>query len=394
MARKPIKVYRRGNFYYYQMLDKDGQYATAHSTHVHISKPINIAEQKVIATMAKGDLPQQNDRGIPKAIIITQMRRYLKSHGLLEKDQELGVNDLLDILSLNLNGVSLKKNNPLFVEYLLKFWDWDDSDYFRDKLAGGFKIGKRYADNYLSMIKHYAVPFFDPNLRVRDICTGLLEDYKKFLMTKKSTLRAGKVLPDDELPNLSTKTITQLIQAVAKPLREAKRLGMISTNPADAMTSLAKRKRDRGILTSQEVEKVFSVTWRNEKSRLANLLACLTGMRAGEIGALNPNDLCVEGDRGIISVKHSYERFQKVIKSTKSGKPRIVCVPAFLIDDLMTLYRQNIHGDGKFIFWGLKPNVPMKMDTFLTDLRKALADIGLSYDEQEKRNITFNKNCI
>jgi integrase len=390
MARKPIKVYRRGQFYHYQLLDEHGWYGTPHSTRVSISKPINIAEQEVIAIIAGGNLPKKREEGIPKTVIISQIRRYLQSHALLQKDQAASVNDLLDALSLDLNGVSLKKNNPLFIEYLLKFWNWEESDYLKDKLAGGFKIGKSYADDYLNKVKNHAVPFFDPNLRIRDVTTGLLEEYKKYLMTKKNTLRPSKKSPEEELPNLSTKTVTELIQAVTKPLREAQRLGLISTNPAIAMTRLAKSKRARGILTSAEVQKVFAAEWQNEKSRVANSLACLSGMRAGEIGALRPSDLRIEDGKGLIMVNHSWERFQKVIKGTKSEKPRIVCVPAFLIDDLLQLHKQNIHENGEFIFWGMLPDKPIRLDHFLVDLRQVLNSTGVSYEEQEKRNITFH----
>ena len=56
MARKPVKVYPRGKFYYYQLLKEDGEYGTPHSTHVSVSLPVNIAEQQVIAVIAKGGI--------------------------------------------------------------------------------------------------------------------------------------------------------------------------------------------------------------------------------------------------------------------------------------------------------------------------------------------------
>ena len=140
--------------------------------------------------------------------------------------------------------------------------------------------------------------------KIRNVTTGLLEEYKKFLLTRKVVSKSDKTIPEDELPNLSIKTIIDTLQAVTLPLKEAKRLGMISINPAEALAGLAKSKRERGILTSEEIQKLFSVEWRDEKSKLANLLACLTGLRAGEIAALHPEDLRFEKNRGIITVFH------------------------------------------------------------------------------------------
>jgi integrase len=390
MARKPVKVYPRGNFYYYQLLEEDGRYGTPHSTHVSAFKPINIAEQQVITILAKGDMPKKRDTGIPKAVIMGQIHRYLQSYALIQKGQEISTNDLLDMLSLNLNGVSLKKDNPLFVEYLLKFWNWEESDYVRDKLAGGFKIGKSYIADNLARIQNHAVPFFDPNLRIKDVNTGLLESFKKHLLTQKITPKTVRNTAQDELSNITPKTISEIIQSIKKPLKEATRLNIIPHNPATGMTPLAKIQKARGILTSAEVKKLFAHTWRNKRAKLANLLSCLTGMREAEIGALQLADLRFDGDKGIIAISHSYERRQKILKSTKNGKPRIVCVPPFMIDRLRELYAENPHEGGAFIFWGSRSDRPMFLRSFIEELRETMEAIGISLDEQAKRNITFH----
>ena len=390
MAKKAFKVYPRGNFYYFQLLEEDGGYTTPHSTRIPALKPKQIAEQAVIAALAQGTLQKKRDKTIPNSTMVKQIQVFLVSHGLLPVDRELPVDELIDLLSLKLNGVSFKQRNPLFVEYLLRFWDWEKSDYIQGKLAGGFKIGKSYVSDYLARVKNHAVPFFDPGLRIKDVTTGLLEDFKKYLLTRKVTPHPNTKTAQEDMHGLSTKTIAEIIQTVAKPLKEAKRLGLISVNPADAMTSLAKRKKPRGILTPEEVRKLFATEWRNERTKLANKLAACTGMRAGEIGALRPADIRIVGGKGLVTVSRSYERRQKIVKGTKSEKTRTVCVPPDLIDELLYIHGQNPHESKEFIFWGTLPDRPMFLRSFIEDLCETMERIGISPEEQKKRNLVFH----
>ena len=52
MAKKTVKVYPRGSFYYYQVLKEDSEYSTPHSTHIPVSKGSNI-KAKVTITLAQ-----------------------------------------------------------------------------------------------------------------------------------------------------------------------------------------------------------------------------------------------------------------------------------------------------------------------------------------------------
>lgn len=392
MARKPVKIYPRGNYYYYQILKDDGTYGIQHSTHVHKSMSIKIAEQKVMEIIARGDHQKISEKGISKSVVARQIRRYLQSHNVIEKGKEIDVDSLLDALSLNLHGVSLKKENPFFVEYLLKFWTWDESDFIQDKINGGFNPGETHVDDYLSKVKNHVVPFFDPVLRIKNITTGMLEDFRRHLQSKKA-LPSGKYknnISEQERSLLSSGTILEILQAVKQPLREAKRLGMITVNPADAMTKIVKKKAKKGILTSSEVEKLFVAKWRTEKTRLANLTASVTGLRAGEIGAFWEDDLYTKNGKGYIDISRSFERVKKKIKSTKSGKPRYVRVPIFLINDLLALHKTSPYKGSNFIFWGQFSDRPMRLGTFLEDFRLAMLGIGISLEEQKERNITFH----
>lgn len=57
------------------------------------------------------------------------------------------------------------------------------------------------------------------------------------------------------------------------------------------IVSFSGKHNERKILTKEIAELIFSIKWNDERCQLANLVAMLTGMRAGEIIALRKQDL-------------------------------------------------------------------------------------------------------
>jgi len=85
----------------------------------------------------------------------------------------------------------------------------------------------------------------------------------------------------------------------------------------------AVKPKGRGILEHEEVDRLFSIPWRDERSRLVNLIASQTGMRMGEIRALRICDILI--DRIRVSHAWSYadggssvQRMESVEKSHSS----------------------------------------------------------------------------
>jgi integrase len=118
------------------------------------------------------------------------------------------------------------------------------------------------------------------------------------------------------------RTINLIMKVIKKPLKEAVRLGILPKNPADGIELLAADTHERGILTPEEIEKLFQLEWFDERSEIASILAAVSGMRISEIVALQIDDVDVE--RKVIRVLHSYSSCEKRLKSTKTGKPRII----------------------------------------------------------------------
>jgi hypothetical protein len=199
-----------------------------------------IVEQKVVELLAKNQL-QTKVSVITDATIIKQIRFYLLSNHLIEKNQELTTNQLLDLLSTKLNGVPLTKDNPFFLDYLKTFWDYNGS-HIQERIDAGFAASLTSCEQHLACITCHIEPFFDKNLRLRDITPALLEKHKAWL--KENGKKNG--------------IINFAIETMSAALNDAVRLGTRDSNPCLAISKLKKDYRKRGILTQEEVAKLFA----------------------------------------------------------------------------------------------------------------------------------------
>jgi integrase len=93
----------------------------------------------------------------------------------------------------------------------------------------------------------------------------------------------------------------------------------------------------RNILTPELATAVFTINWDDQRSKIANMLAAVTGMRAGEIQALRVKDIGTD----CIYVSHSWNS-KDSLKPTKNNEPRRVEVPfPGVIQALLKLAEKN-----------------------------------------------------
>jgi integrase len=245
-----------------------------------------------------------------------------------------------------------------FVEYLYRFWDWN-GDYVKGRLERKKTIGRRYVDDCRAKIQRHIEPFFKGTL----LCEVTTESLERFMM---SIPRRDS----DPKNGYARKTINLIIKTIMKPLREATRKGILIKNPANGIELLADDDRERGILSPIELELLFHSDWFDERSKTACILAATTGMRLSEIVALRIDD--IDAERNIISLRFSYSQKEKRLKSTKSGKPRVIYTDSSITTLLLSLQQKNPY-ENAFIFWGSSPNGPMRIETIENHLEKALA---------------------
>lgn len=159
------------------------------------------------------------------------------------------------------------------------------------------------------------------------------------------------------------------------PMKWALYNDLTEINCFDGIIKCSIKSKTRTILTLEQAAAVFSTSWENDSAKLANELAFYTGMRQGEIAALQVQDIGV--DR--IYIRHSWSKYDG-LKETKTNECREIKIPTKLREALIFQASLNPHNEGLkgFIFFGLKPSQPTDPKNWLKYLHRALESIGYS----------------
>ena len=385
MKKLPFSVFKRGRRRFYYVAFKNqltGKYLPAIST---MQETEAGAMQTAFRWLQDG-IPRQNSGLQTEAIT-------LKKYSLrdMAKETDLNMEDA-DYICRELRKRGLLKDFILpetkkaipFAEYLLDFWDWEKSEYIREKRRKSHGIHRRYTVEMLNMVNRYWVPYFKDkmmgDITRRDI-KGMMAYLEQIVEKAESEIeRLKKEKPDAKITiryPKSPKHKNKILKSSFIPLRYAFRSGDLDTDPTSGAIMFSGPSRKRHILTPELAAAVFKAEWSDQRAKLANLLAATTGMRAGEIQALRVKDLGSD----CIYVSHSWNS-KDGLKTTKNNEPRRVEMPfPWVIQALLGLAKGNPHGVDleSFVFWaGIYPTKPMEGEIFLRDLRKALINTGMS----------------
>jgi integrase len=266
-------------------------------------------------------------------------------------------------------GLLSKKDNTSsrdFCEFLIEFWDYHKSPYVKEKQAAGQRIGERHCQEKTLQVKARWTDFF----KGRTIGSITRQDLKAFLISF-----AGQVSPTTAGKILLTGTVA---------LKWAFENDLISNDPTVGIKKPTAPAAHRGILTDDELTKLFSIQWKDERARIAALLSATTGMRQAEIVALRIDD--IQQDR--ITISNSWGRVEG-IKDTKTGETRQAVLLPEVRQQLLSLHAKNPHGDG-FIFYSANPGVPYSGKSALAGFIDAVEKIGIDNETRKTRKIDFH----
>jgi integrase len=179
-----------------------------------------------------------------------------------------------------------------------------------------------------------------------------------------------------------------VILAGIKPLRWAFSKGIIEADPTRGHLMYSGEKTKRNILTPSVASAIFRTEWKDERAKLANMLASVTGMRLGEILGLQFQDL----GQDCIFVRNSFNDTDG-LKCTKTIDERTVEIPfPGLMFALFSLAQQNPWGctPTSYVFWAVtSKSIPMQGSRlFLGGMREALVNVG--YTEAEAAKYMFH----
>jgi integrase len=170
-----------------------------------------------------------------------------------------------------------------------------------------------------------------------------------------------------------------ILKAGTIPLRWAFSKEIIDKDIVAGITWFSGEPGERQILTPEVAGAVFRVGWKDERARLANMLAAVTGLRSGEIRGLRVQDL----GEDCLYIRHSWNCRDR-LKTTKNNVCRVVEVPfPGVIQDILFLAKSNPHGAAmdSYAFWARdSSSKPADGTLFVEGLRDALEKTGMSHE--------------
>lgn len=259
--------------------------------------------------------------------------------------------------------------NITFDKYAENWWIWDDCEYVRYRRSRR-ELSRNYIDSGRANLRNNILPYFG-KMKLETITNY---DIEKWLLT----------FATKGLKNLTANVNLTFLNIM---LNDAIRRGLLSTNPVAKVSPLKKDTRERGILSLEEVSRIFNYNsiwriWRDKVYYLANLLSACSGLRASEILAIRGEILF----DGYINVVDQYHRIYG-LQPTKTRNSRQVPLPSELQKELEIL---RIASDGKFLFSVSGGEKPVCIQSLNNSLKRAMTAISIPPEEQKKRNICFH----
>lgn len=268
------------------------------------------------------------------------------------------------------------ESNIRFIDYCLNFWDWDNSEYIKMRNASkAGSIGKEYAHNMAFFLKKHVEKYLPPNLKLHSVQTRHLDNVLTTLSEK---------------ANLASGTLQLIALSFTLPLKEAFRKNIIAENPAAKMMRITRVEKERGCFSRDECLRILGYLKENKKQMfpsyyLAITLALITGMRSGEVRALNIRDIEKSSYDGLwrINIAHSLSPYSG-LKGTKGKYDRAAFIPEAFKDEIfLNADKNGIAFPSK---WGGYISSPTLRNMFYS----VLNDIGIDEQIRIERNLTFH----
>ncbi len=356
MAKLPFSVFLQTGRRFYSVKfknEKTGEYLPAIST----KQETEAAAIRTAFDWLQNGIPRQG-KTVPLATY--SLRDMAKEADLTAADCEYICKEL-QRRGLLVSYIQTQSRSAVSLsDFLLTFWDDDKSPYIKEKQRKGQGLSKNYTVGQRLAVEKYMTDFFNGRL-LGEITRRDVESFVDFMAEKK--LSAGRK--------------NKVIRALTVPLKWAFNKEMIDRDVTAGIVWFSGKVQERQIVSPETAAAMFRVHWNDDRTRLANMLAMVTGMRAGEIQGLRVQDI----GKDCLYVRHSWN-CRDGLKSTKNKENRTVELPfPGLMTELIDLAKNNPHGASmdSYIFWAeISPNKPMEKCLLLRDLRNALVKTGMS----------------
>lgn len=250
------------------------------------------------------------------------------------------------------NEGAFKQYSSTRFDVFVKDFFSKDSEFYKWKIVNNYKVTDETLLAYNKFLRNQLLPYFN-QIQLKDITRSVVKDW---------IIWASKTWSAKTVNNAQTVLNTILKQAVDK--------GIIDYNPAQGLSFRKVDKKQRNLLTIPEIKLIYnSDLWIREQDRCAFLLDVITGLRIGELIALQSEDI----NEGYLNIRHSYSNTFG-LGDTKTKKNRYVPIPqGFKFPDKLG-----------FIFTG-DNGLPTNIRTFHYHLTRIMDSLKI---ERKKRGLT------
>jgi len=260
------------------------------------------------------------------------------------------------------------KGIPTFAEFAALFWDWDKSEYLKERRKRR-KLTQSYTDKNKKLVEHILVPYFG-KMKL-DKITGEAIDQWLDVMIKE-----GK----------KNSTTNGYFGSLKTMMKWAVKKRIIDRDPFLDVEKLLNEKTDKKIITTDEFKALFVDDWKkvwgNDLLRCtANKVAALTGMRCCEVLGLRGE--FVYDDH--IYLCGQYDEYG--YRETKTKIKHHIPLTAELVKDLRKLMKVNGQG---FIFSLDGGATPVTRMHIFKGLKKAFNNIGITNEEIDERGLNIH----
>ncbi|MBF9014696.1 MULTISPECIES: tyrosine-type recombinase/integrase [unclassified Oceanispirochaeta] len=260
-------------------------------------------------------------------------------------------------------------NNLTFGEFAIGWWVTGKCKYLEYR-----KSRRTLSYNYIKacsqITQNHIIPYFQ-DYKIRSI--------KRFHVEKWIDYLVGL--------GISNSSVNIYSRVFHLMMAEAVRREILLTDVTKNIPALKNSSKPKGIFSQEIVAKLFDrnkieKNWLCKEYYYANLLAACTGMRMSEVVGLQNKDIFP----GYIAVTKQYIRGIG-IQPTKNKKSREIPIPPELEKELRAL---SDGGADSFVLSIDGKGNPLTHNYVLSNLKKALHNIGISENEQKKMNYSFH----
>jgi integrase len=299
MNAYPFSVFKRANRSCYSVSFKDsnGKFLSPIST----KKRTEAEALQVAFQWLRDGIPQKQATIKVKDLSLKDAARKIKT----KAEAEVLLNEMKRIGWIKSYVLTESPAAQDFALFLSEFWDWNKSAYIAEKRRKNHGIHRAHCIRQGQAATLYWEPFFKGRI-LGDITAADVDAFINHM---------------GGLP-LSAGRKNGVILAGTKPLRWAFSKGKIETVPTRGHILYSGEEKERQILSPTAATAAFRAEWKDERAKLANMLAAVTGMRQGEILALRLQDIGPD----CLYVRGSWERLDG-LKLPKNNKPRTIELP-------------------------------------------------------------------